>query len=405
MAGTAQQHDAAAPAASRAAGTLDAAAPVAELVPGRRVAIVHERFLVDAGSERVVEQWHLCRPDAPILAALCDRAALPAGLRGAAITASSLDRFRRKGAYAHLLPLLPAAFRRMDLGEADVVLVSHHAYAQHVRPDPAAFVASYVHTPARWMWDPALRRVEGGPVTRTALGLLAAVQRPADRRAATRPDLLVANSTAVRERIRRWWGRDAVVVHPPVDVERFTPPPQDAREAFFLYAGRLAPYKRPLVAVAAARAAGVPLVVAGDGRLRREVEAAGAAGPGVEVLGAVDDETLAELYRRCRALLHPGTEDFGIVAVEAQACGAPVIARDAGGARDTVVDGVTGVRYRVPGAGTASEVDALAAAIRGFDPARFDPAATRAHATRFAAARFRAEFAAVLASGLAGATR
>jgi glycosyltransferase involved in cell wall biosynthesis len=181
--------------------------------------------------------------------------------------------------------------------------------------------------------------------------------------------------------VQRWWGRSAEVVHPPVDVDFFSPDPTVPREDFFLLAGRLVPYKRPEVAAAAAARAGVRLVVAGDGRARAAVEAM--APPGTEFLGPVDADTLRDLYRRCRALLFPGEEDFGIVPVEAQACGAPVIARRVGGVLDSVVDGVTGCLY------DGDDVPALAAALNAFDSGRFETATIRANADRFAPDRFR----------------
>jgi glycosyltransferase involved in cell wall biosynthesis len=157
-----------------------------------------------------------------------------------------------------------------------------------------------------------------------------------------------------------------------------------SREGFFLLAGRMVPYKRPEVAVAAAEQAGVDLVVVGDGRSRPAVEAA--AGPHTQILGAVDDATLRDLYRRCRALVFPGEEDFGIVPVEAQACGTPVIALGVGGVLDTIVDGETGVLY--DGAGP----EALAAVMRDFGSDRFDPHRIRTHAEGFSPDRFRAAF-------------
>jgi glycosyltransferase involved in cell wall biosynthesis len=366
--------------------------------PGR-VAIVHERFTELGGSERVVEQLHALWPDAPVHTTVVDPAALPPGLVGADIRASALQRlYRGGGRYAHLLPLLPAAMRSVDLGAADLVICSHHAFANLVVPRPGVPVISYTHTPARWMWEPGMLADEvGGALGRTGLGAFARVRRPFDARAARRVTTIVANSHHVAERVRRWWGRTAEVVPPPVDVERFTRRPDVRREDFFLLAGRLVPYKRPQVAVAAAVRAGVRLVVAGDGRSRPAVEAA--AGRGVELLGPVDDETLADLYRRCRALVFPGEEDFGIVPVEAQACGTPVLARGVGGVLDSVVDGVTGAFY---GAGSPTEeVEALASAMAGFDDERFDPAAISAHARRFSQAAFRRRFRSVAERHLA----
>jgi glycosyltransferase involved in cell wall biosynthesis len=371
------------------------------------VAIVHEKFTVYAGSERVVEQLHLLWPDAPVYTTVCDPETLGPVLRGADVRTSALQKLYRGGdRYAHLLPLLPMAMRHFDLGGYELVITSHHAFANRVRPTPGVPVVSYVHTPARWMWEPGTRRHEiGGAAGRGLRGAFAATQRGPDRRAAGRLAGAVANSHGVADRIRRWWRRDASVVAPPVDTDFYTParavaddaPGAVTRGDFFLVAGRLVPYKRPELAVAAATRAGVNLVVAGDGRARRAVEAA--AGPTVEILGRVDDEELRGLYRSCRALLFPGEEDFGITPVEAQACGAPVIARSVGGVLDTVVPGTTGVLY--PATTDEDHVETLAGVLRDFADDGFDRSAIRANAEQFAPARFREGFAAAVANATA----
>jgi glycosyltransferase involved in cell wall biosynthesis len=354
-----------------------------------RVAIVHEKITIWSGSERVLEALHAMFPSAPIHVAVVDRDVLPRAMAKADIRPTGLQRLYRGGdRYAHLLPLLPGAFRRMDLADADVVITSHHAFANRVRPASGVPVISYTHTPARWIWDPAMRAGEvGGRIGGVALTLFAATQRRPDRAAAARLRGIIANSTHVADRVARWWGRDAGVVHPPVDTDFFTPDPSIPREDFFLLAGRLVSYKRPLVAMAAARQAGVRLVVVGDGRLRPEVDEM--AGDGIEVLGAVGAEELRDLMRRCRALVFPGEEDFGILPVEAQACGAPVLSPALGGAIDTIVDGVSGVLYPPRPGGWR---DALAEALRSFDPSGFTDGAARRSAERFAPDRFRAGF-------------
>lgn len=354
------------------------------------IAIVHERFTETGGSERVVEQLYALWPEATVHAALVDRTAVPPGLHDADVQSSAIQPlYRGGGRYAHLLPLLPAAISRLDVSHADVVIASHHAFANRVRPRSDAQLISYTHTPARWMWQRGFLSDEvGGPAGRLLLHGFARSQRRLDVAAAGRANLIVVNSRHVADRVRRWWGRDSTVVPPPVDIRRFTPDPRIDREDFFLFAGRLVPYKRPHVAAAAARRSGTRLVVVGDGRMRAAVEAAG--GSSVQVLGRVDDETLVDLYRRCQAVLMPGEEDFGIIPVEAQACGTPVLARGVGGARDSVVPGVTGHLY--PAVDGAGEVDALVDAIRSFDAGAYDPATVRAHAEGFSADAFRARF-------------
>ena len=353
------------------------------------VAIVHEKFTIDAGSERVVEQMLRIWPNAPIFCGVCDRTTLSPALAAADIRPDAmLQKLYRGGDnYAHLLALLPYAASRRHFNEYDLVVTSHHQFANRVHSTAA--VVSYTHTPARWIWDPATRVDEiGGIVGRAVLSAFARSQRRSDRAAAQRLHAIAANSTVVAQRIRRWWGRDSTVIAPPVDTEFFTQCDSTPREDFFLLAGRLVPYKRPEVAVAAAVKAGVRLVVLGDGRARRACEAAAAANSAIEFVGAVDNTTLRDYYRRCRALLYPGREDFGIMPVEAQACGAPVLAVGVGGVCDTVVHETTGVLYPE----TPDPVDQLAMVLRNFESETFDSTAIATRAQRFNPQRFRTEF-------------
>ncbi len=357
-----------------------------------RVTLVHERFTEYAGSEMVVEQLAREWPDAPVLAPVARPGVLPADIEHR-VHSTPLSRLLRGSTYAHLLPALPVAMGMLRIPPSDVVIASHHAFAtQVVRATPAPVVA-YVHSPARWVWDRSMRANEaGGRLGAAGLSAFSAAFRPVDLSAAERVHTMIANSRAVADRIRSWWHREATVVHPPVDTEFYRPDPDVPREDFFLLAGRLVPYKQPHLAVRAARRADVPLVVVGDGRARAEVQ--GLAGPGTTFLGRVDDHGLRDLFRRCRALVMPGVEDFGIVPVEAQACGAPVLAVDAGGARDSVLPGVTG--ELVPVAGPGDEVDVWTRALADFDGAGYAPAAIRRHAESFSRPRFRRAMAAVV---------
>ena len=366
-----------------------------------RVTLVHERFTEYAGSERVVaalaQEW----PDSPVLSPVVLPETLPPVLQGRVAPGALSRLVPSSGAYAHLLPLLPLAMRRLPVPpETDVVVASHHAFASQVVHATSAPVVAYVHSPARWVWDPALRSGEvGGWLGAAGLTAFAAAFRGPDRAAAARLRCVVANSTAVAARVRDWWGLDAVVVPPPVDTQFYVPDPTVPREDFFLLAGRLVPYKQPALAITAARRAGVRLVVAGDGRVREECERL--AGPETTFLGRVDDQTQRDLYRRCTALLMPGVEDFGIVPVEAMACGAPVLAVNAGGALDSVVPGVSGEIVDSAGRSPSEAVEVWAAALTGFDPGSFAPGVVRAHAERFSAQAFRTAMAQVVRSAVA----
>jgi glycosyltransferase involved in cell wall biosynthesis len=284
------------------------------------------------------------------------------------------------------MPLMPNAFRRIDIGDADVVIISHHAFAtQAVFATSAASIA-YVHSPARWAWDALQRQGEaGGRAGAAALALLAAAARRGELAAAPRLCRIVANSTAVARRIGERWNRDAVVVHPPVDTEAFTPDPGVCREDFFLLAGRLVPYKRPDLAILAANATKSRLVVVGDGRSIEYCRSI--AGPTVTFTGRVPQAQMLSLHRRARAVLMPGLEDFGIVPVEAMACGTPVIALGKGGALDSVVPNVTG--QLVPGDTDEDVVANFASVIRSFDGSAYDESVLRSHAELFSRTVFR----------------
>lgn len=352
-----------------------------------RITLVHERFTDFAGSEKVVSELARRWPKAEVLAPIVRDAGLDDVLRGR-VQGGALTRLTRGPSYAHLLPLLPLAMRRLPVGDTDLVIASHHAFANQVVHATPAPVISYVHTPARWIWDPSTRAGEmGGRAGASVLAAFAAAYRPADRRAAERVHTLVANSSAVAQRIQTWWGRDATVVHPPVDTTFYTPQLETPREDFFLLAGRLVPYKRPDLAIRAAERAGVRLIVAGDGRYRAECERLG--GANTSFVGQVDDATQRDLFRRCSALLMPGVEDFGIVPVEAQACGAPVLATAVGGALDTVIPGRTG-RLLSGAADPDSEaaVALWADALNEHRAENYDSAAIRAHAETFSRAAF-----------------
>ncbi|WP_123025918.1 glycosyltransferase, partial [Mycolicibacterium stellerae] len=226
----------------------------------------------------------------------------------------------------------------------------------------------------------------GGRVGAAVLGGLARLARKGEIAAAPKLRTIVANSTAVAQRISQWWDREAVVVHPPVDTVGFAPDPSVTRENFYLLAGRLVPYKRPDLAIAAANKAGVELVVAGDGRAMKQCREI--AGPRTTFLGRVPHDELVNLHRRARALLMPGVEDFGIVPVESMATGTPVIALGEGGAVDSVVPGLSG-ELVTPGDDEAV-IDGFASAIDSFAPSDYDRAEIRRWAERFSRANFRA---------------
>jgi glycosyltransferase involved in cell wall biosynthesis len=360
---------------------------------GLRVALVHEWLTVPGGSEKVLTRLLGLLPQAEVFTAIHDPSAEWAPeLRARPIHTSFLQRVPgAKRHYPKLLPLMTTAFESFDLSGFDLVVSSSHSCAKNVLTGPATPHVCYCHTPMRHAWEPHLLAGELGRAARlTARPLLPRLRRD-DLVGAQRIDRIAANSTHVAGRIRKYWRRDSVVVHPPVEVDRFLPRPRDP-EDFYLVAGRVVPYKRADLAVAACARLGRRVKVVGTGRGLEAARAA--AGPGAEFLGAVDDAELERLLSRARALLFPGEEDFGIVPVEAQAAGCPVIAYGVGGARDSVVPGRTGVLF------DRQDSVTLAAAIEAFERLALSDADIRANAERFRPERFDAAIGAELERAL-----
>ena len=350
-----------------------------------RTAIIHYWLVSMRGGERVLEQLCALYPDADIYTHVVDEAALTDAMRRHRVKTSfiaSLPFARRL--YQAYLPLMPWALERLDLTGYDLVLSSESGPAKGVIPGVNARHVCYCHSPMRYVWDEHYRyAAEAGRARGLGLSLTAHYLRAWDVASAMRVDKFVANSRFVAQRIRRYYGRPATVVHPPVDLGRFSPAPLATRDGFYLLAGALVGYKRADLAIDAVRGTGRRLLVAGEGpcldRLRR------GAPPEVRFLGRVTDEDLTRLYARCDALLFPGQEDFGIVPLEAMASGRPVIALGRGGVLDTVRDGVNGLLFDEP------TPDALRAAMDRFEADReaFAPRRVAATVSRFSEARFR----------------
>jgi glycosyltransferase involved in cell wall biosynthesis len=355
-----------------------------------RVAIVHEWLTVPGGSEQVVEELLEMFPSAELFTSIYDPAPWPSVITQRRVHASALNRIPgAKRHYPKLLPLMDRAFRSFDLSGFDLVISSNHACAKNVRAPARALHVCYCHTPMRYAWDEEFMAGEElGRLARLALPRVLRHLRKRDLAGAASPDVFVANSGHVADRIARFYGRSARVVHPPVDVDQFLGLEHAAGEDYLVF-GRVVPYKRVDLAVAACRSLGRRLNVAGDGRALPSLRAE-AAGADVELLGRVDDAQRNRLLTRARALLFPGEEDFGIVPVEAQAAGVPVIAYGVGGARESVIDGQTGVLFEEQSAG------ALASAIERFESLHLDETRIRENAKRFGRERFRREMAAAI---------
>jgi len=360
-----------------------------------KVAVVHDWLTTYAGAERVLEQILRIWPQADLFSVVDffpdeHRAAL----LGKHATTSFIQHLpRAKRSYRSYLPLMPLAIEQFDLSGYDLVISSSHAVAKGVITGPAQLHISYVHSPIRYAWDLQHQYLDEAKLTRGIKSWLARsilhYMRIWDQRTAHGVDLFVANSDYVARRIRKVYGYGAKVVFPPVDVDRFTMGTQ--REAFYLTASRLVPYKKVnLIVEAFAAMPDRRLIVIGDGPDIGKVRAV--ASSNVTIMGYQSTDVLIDHMQRASAFVFAAEEDFGIVPLEAQACGAPVIALGRGGARETVIEGTdrgtrTGVFF------PRQSVEDIVAAVDRFEAmGPFDPAACRRNALRFGPERFRSEF-------------
>lgn len=359
-----------------------------------QVALAHDWLNGMRGGERCLDL--ICKefPRAELYTLLFRPELVSDAIRNRTVHASGLQRlpgFRER--YRWFLPLFPRAMEAFRLpAGTDLVLSTSHCVAKGIVPPPGAKHVCYCFTPMRYAWSLQEEYFGRNRFKRAALELALSRLRKWDRAASGRVDRFVAISRHVQARIRQFYGRESTVVYPPVATDYFTPDGRGGHDGYDLVVSALVPYKRVDLAVRAYARSGFPLKVAGVGTERAALEKLAA--PNVEFLGRVPDEGVRELYRRCRFLVFPGEEDFGIVPLEAQACGKPVLAFGKGGLLETVLAGRTGTFFQEQTPDALLEAAALA------EKTDWDPAAIRAHAETFGEARFleglRAEIAAAL---------
>jgi glycosyltransferase involved in cell wall biosynthesis len=340
------------------------------------LALVHDWLNQRGGAEDVLENLVEMHPQAPLFTSMYWREGMPPAYRHWDVRTTWMDRL--PGIYRHhqpYLPLYPFAFGRLDLSGFDLVLSNKSGFCHGVRTGPESIHVCYCLAPTRYVWSfdaYAAREALPGAV-RVALRPLVRLLRRWDYAAAQRVDHFVAISSEIQARIRQYYQRESTIIYPPVDTGRFHP--TDEVDEYFLIISRLVPYRRIDLAVRAFNQLGLPLVIGGAGRDREPLEAL--AGPNITFLGYVPDVELPDLYRRCRAYILPGSEDFGIAPVQAMAAGRPVIAYASGGALDTVIPGRTGLHFHEP------TPQSLIDAVQAFQDQTFDPQEIRCHAQRF----------------------
>lgn len=353
-----------------------------------KTALVHDWLVSLAGSERVIIALHEAFPDAPLYTSVFERSQFPM-LADAEIRTSFLQKVPLAKKKHQLFPMLRTiAFENFDMSGYDVVISSCHAESKAVLTQPETLHICYCYTPIRYWWggyNEYLERPLFGPLNplvKWIMPAMASYMRVWDRCASDRVDLYVATCNNVAERIRKYYRRKAKVIYPPVNTDGITP--SEKIENYFLVAGRQIPYKRTDIAVRAFNRLGIPLKVVGTGpelEMLRSI-----AKPNVEFLGRVSDSELAKLYSHCTGFIFPPNEDFGITPLESMAAGRPVIAFRAGGALETIVEGVTGEFF------DEQTPESLESAVLAFKPERYHSETLRERAKRFDVVNFKESF-------------
>jgi len=372
-----------------------------------KTAIIHEWLVNYAGSERVLEQIVKLYPEADIFT-VCDF--LPEEERGFILNKKTTPSFIQKlpfakNKYRSYLPLMPSALRQFDLSGYDVIISNSHSVAKGVRKTHSQLQVCYCHTPMRYAWDLREQYLKESRLNYGIKGMIANYildeLRDWDNKTAQQVDHFVTNSHYIKDRIRRAYAKRAEVIYPPVDVNSF--PLNENKDKYFLTASRMVPYKKMDLIVEAFKLNGLPLVVIGDGPDLEKVK--GKAEKNVEFLGFQKDSALREHLQKARAFIFAAEEDFGILPVEAQACGTPVIAFGSGGVTETVIP-LAGLEEGTGNLSSGSDaaptgifydeqtISSLNKAVRIFQSVegKFDPAAIRKNAERFGVERFRTEF-------------
>jgi len=357
-----------------------------------KVALVHDWLTGQRGGEKVLEVLAEIFPHAPIYTLFHFKGCQSEIIESREIRTSFLQRLPfLKSRYRHYLPLFPLAVELFDLGGFDLIVSSSHCVAKGAIPPPDALHVSYIHSPIRYAWNQYFAYFSPERLSFFSRRLIPPVMhrlRVWDESSAARVDHFIANSDNVARRIKKYYRREADVIRPPADVDFFRPDAGVAKSGEFLIVSALVPYKRIDLAIEAFNNSGEKLTIVGAGpdldRLRKTAR------PNITFRGPVSAEELRILYRKARALLLPGEEDFGITAVEAQACGTPVIALGRGGALESIVPGQTGLLF------PELSASSLRAALDKFEGLKFNEAAVRSHAEQFSRQSFKEKVAAYL---------
>lgn len=366
-----------------------------------KVALVHDWLVNYGGAEDVVSAILEIYPDADIYTLVHDKKKMKGRFEKNKIFTSRLQKIPfATRLYTKFLKFMPAAFEAFDFSAYDLVICSSSSCAKGVITPPQTAQVAYIHTPMRYAWDLFFDyQKRSGALTRFFMDRWMPQIRLWDYVSAQRIDALFANSKYIARRIKKFWNRDALVIYPPVNVGYFNPTNDAAREDFYVFFSRLVPYKRADIAIDACAALGKKLVVIGGGSEAKKLQELAKGKSGISFTGRISDEKVREYLQKCKALIFCAEEDFGIIPVQAQACGTPVIAFGKGGATESVLDKKTGVFFPEQTAASCAE------AIKEFEKleaaGNFDAKKIIAHAKTFSRERFIKEFKAVCEKTLA----
>lgn len=348
-----------------------------------KIAIVHDWLTNMGGAENLIINFHDIYPNAPIYTSIYNPDELDNKLKDIDVRTSFLQKKNKKITnHKKYYPLMPIAFENMNLNEYDVILSSSTCCAKGIIPRPDAIHICYCNTPMRYAWEKREDYTKNmGKLKKKLIGILTHYMRIWDVASSSRVDYFIANSTAVQERIKKYYRRDSVVINPAVRCNLFNI--NDTDGDYYFVVSRLVSYKRFDLAVQACKELGKKLIVAGEGPEKEALEQLAKNSDNIRFLGRISDNEVIKYMSECKALLFPGEEDFGITPVEAMACGRPVVAFGKGGAMDTVIDGKTGVLFK------EQTVKNVKDAILKLESMKFNKQEIRNHALKFDESEFK----------------
>jgi glycosyltransferase involved in cell wall biosynthesis len=352
-----------------------------------KTALIHDHLAQDGGAEKVLKIFTKLYPDAPIYTLLYEEKNVLENFKDKRIETSIIQKL--PGGIKHYqwyMPFMPRAVEFFDLHSYDVVISDASAFAKGVITPTNSLHICYCHTPTRYLWDYThqyIGELKYNKYFKKVISLVLSYIRLWDKAAADRVDEFIANSKAVKQRIKKYYRRDSVVIYPPVETDKFFV--SSEIDDYFLIGGRLAPYKRVDLAIKACLKNNLRLKIFGNGIDIERLKKIAGDNKNIEFLGRVGDQVKAELYSKCKAFINPQEEDFGITAIEAMASGRPVIAYKKGGACETVIEGRTGLFF------SQQTVDSLSNALTKINSINFQPEAIKHHAGQFSVARFEKE--------------